>query len=121
LQPHSGPALAPPPPADRPLEPTLRQTQADNAARYVRTYLKRGAIATPDACERCEVPTQAAPSRPLRPLLPFHPNPAQKRLVAWLCADCRRRVRATREPLTLTWTWPGITAPRSRKPLDLGV
>jgi hypothetical protein len=82
-------------------------------------YLKRGAIALPDACERCEVPTQISPSRPLRPLLPFHPDPAQKRLVAWLCADCRRRVRATGEPLTLTWTWPGITAPRSRKPPDL--
>jgi hypothetical protein len=106
------------PPAEL-LEPTLRQTQADNAARYVRMYLKRGAIAPPDACERCEVPTQVSPSRPLRPLLPFHPDPAQKRLVVWLCADCRRRVRATREPLTLSWTWPGITAPRSRKPPDL--
>ena len=60
-----------------------------------------------------------SPSRPLRPLLPFHPDPAQKRLVAWLCADCRRRVRATGEPLTLTWAWPGITALRSRKPPDL--
>jgi hypothetical protein len=106
-------------PLDDPLAPTLRQTQADNAARYVRMYLKRGAIAPPDACERCEVPTQIAPSRPLRPLLPFHPDPAQKRLVAWLCADCRRRVRVTGEPLTLSWTWPGITAPRSRKPPDL--
>jgi hypothetical protein len=106
------------PPAEL-LAPTLRQTQTDNAARYVRMYLKRGAIAPPDACERCEVPTQIAPSRPLRPLLPFHPDPAQKRLVAWLCVDCRRRVRATGELLTLTWTWPGITALRSRKPPDL--
>jgi hypothetical protein len=39
--------------------------------------------------------------------------------VAWLCTDCYRRVRATREPLTLTWTWPGILAPRSRKPPEL--
>jgi hypothetical protein len=106
------------PPAEL-LAPTLRQTQADNAARYVRMYLQRGAIAPPDACERCEVPTHIAPSRSLRPLLPFHPDPAQKRLVAWLCAGCRRRVRATGEPLTLSWTWPGITAPRSRKPPDL--
>jgi hypothetical protein len=82
-------------------------------------YLKRGAIAPPDVCERCEVPSQISPSRPLRPLLPFHPDPAQKRLVAWLCADCRRRVRATGEPLALSWIWPGITAPRSRKPPDL--
>jgi len=106
------------PPAEL-LVPTLRQTQADNAARYVRMYLKRGAIAPPDACERCEVPSQISPLRPLRPLLPFHPDPAQKRLVAWLCGDCRRRVRATGEPLTLSWTWPGMMAPRSRKPPDL--
>jgi hypothetical protein len=106
------------PPAEL-LEPTVRQTRTDNAARYVRMYLQRGAIAPPDACERCEVPSQIAPSRPLRPLLPFHPDPAQKRLVAWLCADCRRRVRATGESFTLSWTWPGITAPRSRKPPDL--
>jgi hypothetical protein len=106
-------------PTAEPLVPTPRQTQADNAARYVRVYLKRGAIAPPDACERCEVETQVSPSRPLRPLLPFHPDPAQPQLVAWLCRDCRRRVQATREPLTLTWTWPGITAPRSRKPPDL--
>lgn len=101
------------------LKPTVRQTHADNAARYVRMYLKRGAIAPPDACERCEVPTQIAPSRPLRPLLPFHPDPAQKQLVAWLCADCRRRIRATGESLTLSWIWPGLSAPRSRKPANL--
>jgi hypothetical protein len=101
------------------LEPTAAQRLADNAARYVRHYLQREAIAPPDACERCEVPTQVAPSRPLRPLHFFHPDPAQRRLVAWLCADCRRRVRATGEPLTLSWTWPGITAPRSRKPPNL--
>ena len=59
-------------------------------------YLKRGAIAPPDACERCEVPSQISPSRPLRPLLPFHPDPARKRLIAWLCAECRRRVERHR-------------------------
>jgi hypothetical protein len=101
------------------LEPTAAQQLADNAARYVRHYLQRGAIAPPDACERCEVEVQVSPSRPLRPLLPFHPDPARRRLVAWLCGDCRRRVRATREPLTLSWTWPGITAARSRKPPNL--
>jgi hypothetical protein len=65
------------------------------------------------------VEVQASPSRPVRPLRFFHPDPAQPQLVAWLCADCRRRVRATGEPVTLSWTWPGITAARSRKPPDL--
>jgi hypothetical protein len=98
---------------------TAAQRQANAAAAYVRKYLKRDAIAPPDACERCHVPVQASPSWPLRPLRFFHPDPARPRLVAWLCADCRRRVRASGEPLTLSWTWPGITAPRSRKPPDL--
>lgn len=97
------------------LAPTTRQRLTENARRYVRTALARGAIAPPDACERCEVPVQAAPSWPVRALHFFHPDPRQGRAVAWLCTDCYRRVRATREPLTLTWTWPGITAPRSRK------
>jgi hypothetical protein len=105
--------------------PTLRlpltdaQRLADNAARYVRKYLKRGAIAPPDACDRCAVAVQISPSRPLSRLHFFYPDPAQPKLVAWLCTNCRRDVRATREPLTLTWTWPGITAPRSRKPPNL--
>src|SRR5450755_141847 len=106
-------------------KPTLRlpltdaQRLADNAARYVRKYLKRGAIAPPDACDRCAVAVQISPSRPLSRLHFFHLDPAQWQLVAWLCTNCRRDVRATREPLTLTWTWPGITAPRSRKPPNL--
>jgi hypothetical protein len=95
------------------------QRQANAAACYVRKYLKRGAIAPPDACDRCAVPVQMSPSRPLSRLHFFHPDPAQPRLVAWLCTNCRRYVRATRESLTLTWTWPGITAPRSRKPPNL--
>jgi hypothetical protein len=98
---------------------TDAQRLADNAARYVRKYLKRGAIAPPDVCDRCELAVQIAPSRPLSRLHFFHPDPAQPRLVAWLCTNCRRDVRATREPLTLTWTWPGITTPRSRKPPNL--
>ena len=85
----------------------------------MRTYLGRGAIAPPDACERCELDVQISPSRPLRRLRFFHPDPAQPQLVAWLCADCYRRVHATREPLTLRWQWPGLIAHRSRKPANL--
>ena len=62
---------------------------------------------------------QISPPRPLRPLHPWHPDPAQRKLVAWLCSGCRRIVRATREPVVLTWKWPGLTAARSRKPADL--
>lgn len=98
---------------------TDAQRLANRAGSYVRKYLQRGAIAPPDACERCQVPIQASPSRPVRPLRFFHPDPARPQVVAWLCADCRRWVRATGEPITLSWTWPGITAPRSRKPVKL--
>jgi hypothetical protein len=101
------------------LPPSAAQRQANAAACYVRKYLKRGAIAPPDVCDRCALAAQIAPSRPLSRLHFFHPDPTQPRLVAWLCTNCRRDVRATCEPLTLTWTWPGITAPRSRKPPNL--
>jgi hypothetical protein len=106
----------PPPPRPAPSEPSR---VANAAAAYVRTALKRQSIAPPDACEGCEVAVQAAPSRAERPLRFFHPDPRQPRAVAWLCSACYRDVRATREPLTLTWAWPGITAPRSRRPPDL--
>jgi hypothetical protein len=98
---------------------TDAQRLANRAGSYVRKYLKRGAIAPPDGCERCGLGGQVAPSRPLLKLYPWHPDPAQPQLVAWLCAPCRRRLRATREPLTLTWKWPGLTAARSRKPVQL--
>jgi len=106
----------PPPKRPAPSEPSRI---ANIAAATVRTALRRGAIAPPDACERCEVPVQPSPSWPVRPLRFFHPDPKEARVVVWLCAGCYRDVRATREALTLTWTWPGITAPRSRKPPKL--
>jgi hypothetical protein len=69
---------------------TDAQQLADNAASYVRKYLKRGAIAPPDACDRCAVPVQISPSRPPSRLHFFHPDPAHWQLVAWLCTNCRR-------------------------------
>ncbi len=108
----------PPPPRPAPSEPSR---VANAAAAYVRAALKRQAIAPPDACERCEVTAQPSPSWPVRPLRFFHPDPREARVVAWLCSACYRDVRANREPLTLTWTWPGITAPRSRKLPDLAI
>lgn len=68
------------------------------ARAYVREYLKRGAIYPPEGCEGCLA---------IGRLEPFHPDPEKKRMVAWLCQSCRKRVSATREPLTLTWEWPG--------------
>ena len=90
-----------------------------SAASYVREYLKRGAIAPPDACDRCACDVQISPSHPIRKLHPWHPDPTQRQVVAWLCTECWRRLRSTREPLTLTWTWPGITSARSRKAPNL--
>ncbi len=101
------------------LPPSDEQRVANAAASYVREYVRRGAIAPPDACDRCDCDVQISPAHPLRSLQPWHPDPAQRQQVAWLCSECRRIVRATREPLTLHWTWPGISAPRSRKPPEL--
>jgi hypothetical protein len=94
---------------------TLRRAIA-----YVHRYKKRGAIVPPDACERCERPVQIFVGGRSEPLVFWHPNPARVREVAWLCRTCRIIIRSTREPLTLSWTWPGLAAPRARGPLPLG-
>jgi hypothetical protein len=98
---------------------TEAQRLANRAGSFVRKYLQRGAIAPPDGCERCELDKQVAPSRELPKLYPWHPDPAQPKLVAWLCARCRRRLRASGESITVTWQWPGLTAARSRKAVPL--
>ena len=93
------------------------QLVARKARVYVNTYLDRGAIAPPDACDRCEIDVQPTPFRDGAKLRAFHPDPTKKREIVWLCEPCHRRVRATREPVTLTWTWPGTMVPRAlRRP-----
>jgi hypothetical protein len=107
------------------------------ACAFVHSYLRRGAIVPPTHCERCGAPGAALrprsergkpssekPPSALRPrtLHPWHPNPGPEperlREVAWLCTFCRRHVRATREPLVLHWTWPGVP-PAPRRPIVL--
>jgi hypothetical protein len=96
---------------DAALDEAARRRAAEAAARaYVRRYLALGTLLPPPACERCGA-AAASMSAPLGEpvtLAPWHPDPSKPREVAWLCAECRRRVRATREPLTLTWRWPGL-------------
>jgi hypothetical protein len=89
------------------------RAQAARARAYVAQYRARNAIVLPDACEGCGGRVRPEPWAPVRALVAWHPDPARPREIAWLCSPCRRRVRATREPLTLTWTWPGTPlAPR---------
>jgi hypothetical protein len=81
---------------------------------YVATYRKRRAIIPPEACQRCGIGERITPwSRPT-PLVAWHPNPKKPKEVAWLCAGCRRHVRAVREPIVLTWVWPGGVSMRRR-------
>lgn len=88
------------------------------ARAHVAVYRARGLIIPPAACERCGIGERLTPwSRPT-PLIPWHPDPTKKTEVSWLCVRCRRHVRATREPLALTWVWPGglPVRPRGRPP-----
>jgi hypothetical protein len=61
------------------------------------TYLRRASITPASLCERCGAGSAVF----------FHPDPAVVREIVWLCKSCRKRVRATGEPVTLTWVWPG--------------
>jgi hypothetical protein len=88
------------------------------ARAHVAVYRARGLLFPPDACERCGIGERLTPwSRPI-PIVPWHPDPSKPTEIAWLCIRCRRHVRATREPLTLTWLWPGgvPVRPRGRPP-----
>jgi hypothetical protein len=88
------------------------------ARAHVAVYRARGLIIPPAACEGCGIGERLTPwSRPT-PLVPWHPDPTKKTEVAWLCVRCRRHVRVAREPLTLTWVWPGglPLRPRGRPP-----
>jgi hypothetical protein len=92
-------------------KPDIRDTTQKHMARaraYVASYLKRGAIVPPGACEKCHVEPIPNPRRPGTQLSAWHPDPAKKREIAWLCRGCRIVARATREPIEITWTWPGI-------------
>lgn len=117
----------------------LDQQATDHRAKLTKAYAKvdrairRGTIAPPTTCERCGLPAHARPARPStrksahrtarlrdqRAGLALHawlPDPANHQEIAWLCTLCRKRIRATREPLTLRWTWPGMPATKRGRP-----
>ena len=64
---------------------TDAQRRANRAGSFVRKYLQRGAIAPPDACERCGLGNPSVAARPVRPLL-LPSDPAQKGSSLGLCA-----------------------------------
>src|SRR5689334_12377558 len=53
------------------------------ARTYVSAYLRRGRIVPPPFCDRCG--RRAAVSF-------YHPDPLERRVLLWLCADDRRAV-----------------------------
>ncbi len=96
-----------------------QQRRIRSSQEYVRTYLRRGAIVPADACGRCECDLRATAHRDARPYRMFHPDPELPREIAWLCLPCYKYEHATREPLELTWRWPGTAVPRSLRRPDL--
>ncbi len=93
-----------------PLPRTEPARQEVAARAYVWSYLRRASITPATCCERCGASSA---------LSFFHPDPAAVREVVWLCKSCRKRVRATGEPVTLTWVWPGqLGEPRKVVPVE---
>ena len=84
-----------------------RRVLERRARSYVSAYLRRGRIVPPPFCDRC--------SR--RATLSFyHPDPAQRRQLLWLCAADRRAVAAGRFPVVPHWEWPGHVEPLPTAP-----
>jgi hypothetical protein len=112
----AAPLLEPSDPEREALDKAAAEHRAQliRAKMYVAAYRRRGSIIPPDACERCGLGERLTRwSRPT-PLVAWHPDPSKPKEVAWLCAGCRRHVRAVREPLTLSWVWPGGVPARLR-------
>lgn len=86
-----------------------RRTTADRkqnvyARAYVDTALRKGCIAPPLRCDRCLEKSNRLTFR--------HPDPAQPKVVAWLCPGCVRHVRSCDTTVEIHWVWPGPRPPR---------
>jgi hypothetical protein len=83
-----------------------RRREEEAARAYVASYLRRGRIVPPAACDECGDLSDR--------LRPWHPDPSEKKKVAWLCPQHRRSVPAMEQPVILHWEWPGINVPPTR-------
>lgn len=77
------------------------------ARTYVSAYLRRGRIVPPPFCDRCGRRTTVSF---------YHPDPLERRVLLWLCADDRRAVAAGRFPVVPHWAWPGQIEPLPTAP-----
>jgi hypothetical protein len=85
-----------------------RRREERRAHSYVSSYLKRGRIVPPTRCDAC-----GGFSADLRY---FHPNPAERRVILWLCPSDRRAVPASGQRVIPHWEWPGHVTPLPTRP-----
>lgn len=103
-----------------------QRSELSAARRYVLTYLVRGAIVPPYACDRCGIHygdprRRGIVDEPRGSLVPLHEIPRattlaiERRRVAWLCPPCRKEIRAIGAVVDCHWQWPGPTLPRRHR------
>ena len=84
-----------------------RRVAERRARSYVSSYVRRGRIVPPPVCDRCGQ----------RKLVTFfHPDPAERRRLLWLCDSDRRAVAAGGFAVVPHWEWPGHIAPLPTAP-----
>jgi hypothetical protein len=84
-----------------------RRAEEVRARAYVASYLRRGRIVPPPTCDRCGQRAE---------VVPYHPDPAQRRVLLWLCRADRRAVPAGGFAVVPHWTWPGHIEPLPTAP-----
>jgi hypothetical protein len=84
-----------------------RRAEEVRARAYVASYLRRGRIVPPTTCDRCGRRAE---------VLPYHPDPGQRRVLLWLCESDRRAVPAANYAVVPHWTWPGHIEPLPTAP-----
>jgi hypothetical protein len=73
--------------------------------------ITRGQLTPPLRCAACGTRQDA--------LRPLQPDPAQPRVIAWVCRKCRGGLLAIGGEVTATWHWPGLQPPRRTRRLPL--